>query len=120
MKASRITIGALALVLATPALACSGLGLRGHIRDADVIVAGRLLDGANAEADVIATKTVLKGKEGTRYLVFWPGVSADDECAFLSPVVRDQGVYFLKLVSGDRYLVIWTEKRWDKRWGRGL
>lgn len=88
--------------------------------EADVIVAGRLVDGGKAGADVVATKTVLKGAKKIRYPIVWAEMSADDECAFLSPVALDRGVYFLKLVSNGRYIVIWTEERWDERWGKGL
>lgn len=109
---------ALALLSPTPALACSGIGPRGHALDADVIATGRLVDGA--EADVVVAKTVLKGLKANQYEVVWGGMSADDECAFLSPVYRDRGVYFLKLLPEGRYLIVWTEKRWSKRWEKDL
>ena len=113
-------VAGIALFCAAPAMACSGPGPRGHAIDADVIVSGRIVHDENADADVIVTKTVLKGTTAPQYKVDWVWMSVDDECAFLSPTFRDRGVYFLKLLPEGEYLVIWTEKRWDTRWGKDL
>ena len=112
----RIAFAALLALAAQPVSACSGDGAIGHASRADVIVDGRLSSGA----DEIVTKRVLKGLKSGRYAISWPPVDPNDECAFLGPSTIGRGVYFLRRAAEGKYVVMWTERRWDARWGKYL
>jgi hypothetical protein len=110
---------AFAFIVPAPVLACSGPGTQGHAYYADVIVSGTsFIDDKTLVREVVAKK-IIKGIKTARYIVEYEGV-IDDECAFLSAGPRDRGVYFLKRKNDGTYVVIWTEKRWKKRWKTGL
>jgi len=102
---------------ADPAIACSGMGLRGQVITADVIVIGHAEDVTASKSDEIVASTVLKGDKASRYKVIWRGTSLDDECGFLSAAFREHGVYFLKRHPDGGHVVVWTEARWKRRWG---
>ena len=112
----RVLVAGLLALAAQPALGCSGPGPIGHAIEADVVVNGRLLSGSNE----IVTTRILKGPRATRYAISWPPWDPNDECAFLGPSTLDRGIYFLKRTADGRYVVMWTERRWDRRWDKYL
>jgi hypothetical protein len=116
----RVLQVALAVIVffATPSFACSGPGSQGYAYEADVIVSGTLVNTDQVGVDRIVTKKVIKGTKTSNYLAEWDGAAYSDECAFLSPLRRSKGVYFLKMHKG-KYFVIWTEKRWNRKWKTG-
>lgn len=112
------SLAAFSVFTSASVLACSGPGTQGHAYHADVIVSGTsFIDDKTLVREVVAKK-VIKGKKAARYIVGYEGV-IDDECAFLSAAPRDRGIYFLKRKDDGTYVVIWTEKRWKKRWKTG-
>ena len=120
MRLARIAVGALVGFIAAPSFACSGPGTQGYAYEADVIVAGTLIDIEGASVDEVATSKVIKGVKADRYVVEWRGSDYSDECAaFVTPSFRHRGVYFLKRRIDGKYLILWTEKRWNKRWKTG-
>ena len=121
MRLTRIIMGAIAGLFAAPSFACSGPGTQGYAYAADVIVAGSLIDIDETLVDEVVTTKVIKGAKVDRYVVEWRGPGYADECAaFVTPTShRDRGVYFLKRLSDGKYLIIWTEKRWNRRWKTG-
>lgn len=112
------SLAAYTVSMSAPVIACSGPGTQGHAYHADVIVSGTsFVDDKTLVLEVV-TKKVIKGIKAAHYIVEYEGV-IDDECAFLSAAPRDRGIYFLKKKDDGIYVVIWTEKRWKKRWKIG-
>jgi len=101
---------------AVPVLACSGPGTQGHPYNADVIVVGSLINIDKTLVDKVVAKKVIKGIKSESYIVEWGRDDYADECAFLSPLYRGHGVYLLKRQDDGNFLIIWTDKRWNKRW----
>ena len=117
--ARRMGIATVAVYSAAPVLGCSGPGTQGHAYNADVLVVGSLIDIDKTLVDKVVAKKVIKGTKFENYIVEWGGGGYSDECAFLSPPFRVRGVYFLKRQDDGKFRIIWTEKRWNKRWKTG-
>ena len=94
------------------ALACSGYSPRSYQYRADVVVAGKVAAASDGKSESVVARRVLKGERHRAYRIVWQGVSSEDECAFLSPIPRDRGVFFLQRREDGAYYVLWTEDRW--------
>ena len=105
-------VAALCMVVAQPAIACSGFPTRYFQSEADVIVAGKVAPSSSPDKQLVIPRRVLKGVKQPAYSIVWPPVREDDECAFLGPVSRDRGVFFLKRREDGAYDVLQAEKRW--------
>jgi hypothetical protein len=103
---------ALLLACAQPAFACSGYPTLYYQHVADVVVSGKVTTSPTLNQQVVVPRRVLKGAELPAYSIAWPVASLDDECAFLYPVARERGVFFLKRRTDGAYDVLQTEKRW--------
>jgi hypothetical protein len=103
---------ALCIAVSEPALGCSGFPTRYFQIEADVIVAGKLAPAPTWDKPIVLPRKVLKGVKQPSYSIVWPTFDSNDECAFLSPVVLDRGVYFLKRREDGAYDVLTSEKRW--------
>jgi hypothetical protein len=108
----RIAAILLGLGAAQPALACSGYSPRHFQYSADVVVAGNVTAKTAAKPEAVTARRVLKGERKRSYPIVWHSLPYDDECAFLAPIPRDRGVFFLKRRDDGVYDVLWIEDRW--------
>lgn len=119
MRLLKLLVGLPLLLAAQQSFACSGLGVRGAAISADLIVSGKLAQDDQALEDQLITKHVIKGAKGEQFQIVWPMLFGD-ECDAFGPLHRDKGVFFLEKRPDGKYQVIWTEKRWSKRWKKWL
>lgn len=111
----KILIGLPLLLVAQASNACSGYNAIAATLAADLIVSGSLTKDDQSLEHHLNANRVIKGEKAKRLQIVWP-IQFGDECDAFGPLHRDKGVYFLQKSSDGKYEVIWTEKRWSKRW----